>query len=138
MAAVKREAHDAHEQLKRERAAAVKTEQDRYYVRAFQRGLGSIDSYRTVYSMAAAAQDAKALERLKAQAVNTNDSILLKAIWQAGYDRGFIGLLHDAPAEVQNLLEFEYDNFLRKATDSAGRTRQLEQRLGLSIRTTAP
>jgi len=137
-AEVKNAARETHEQLKSARTAAAKHEQDRYYARAFQRGVASIDSYRGVYSMAAAAPDEKALAKLKAQAVNTNDSMLLKAVYHAAYDRNYVSLLNDAPAEVQNLLEYEYENFLRKANDSLRRKRQLNERLALGVRTTAP
>ncbi len=128
---------ERHQVLRRAHGEAVKAERDAIYARTFQRGMGSIDSYRGVYSQANAVDDEKGLERLKAQAVNTGDSLLLKAVYHVSYDRGYVSLLGDAPDSVRGLLEFEYEHGLRRAVGT-DRTRQLQKRLERDVRISAP
>ena len=134
-AEVRTAARERHEQLKTAHSQAVKQERDKLYKRAFHRGLGSTDLYRGLYSQANAVEDAKGLQRLKQQAINTDDSQLLRAVHHVAYDREYNHLLNDADESVLDLLEFEESNSLRKSPD---RTRQFTQRLAASMRTTAP
>src|SRR5262245_55884150 len=123
-----------HDRLIGERTQAIHAERDRLYQRAFGQGTGSIDTYRSLYAEAVNA-DAKALGRLRAQALSTGDALLLKATNHAAFDRDLFGQVDNSP-EVDALLAFELDHGLRSSPMQ--RRHQLERRFADSVKLSSP
>lgn len=131
-------ANEKHAELRRQYDEAVTAQQKTLYAGAFHRGVGSIDSYRDVYSRVYAVEKPGELRKLHDQALRTNDPVLAKACWQVACDKNLISVMpNDGPDAVAALVNFEHEHGLRRAGDDQ-RTRQFEQRLAESAKLSAP
>lgn len=138
LAEIKNNAFNRHQDLTKERKAAVLREQQALYDRAFNSGRGTIESRRTLYGMVNSAADAKGVDRFRQQALSTGDTDLLRAVEHVAYDRNYLELLEGADERLQALITFEYDQGIRKAFDPGDRNRQVTQLLMRAQRTAGP